>query len=95
MKARYAERFAGSNCGTVLSYFIGEEFVGVHVTERKETYMALHFELIACCPVVLPAARKLGEKPRHAFSLLLLKLLVNHPDNNQERFMELITKIQS
>lgn len=68
-------------------------------TERKEKYMALHFRADCVLPgVAAPLARQLGGKPEHTFSPLLLLLLVNQPDkpdNNQERFMELITKIQS
>lgn len=79
----------------VLSHFIGEGFVGVYVTERKEMYTALHFWADCVLPGGAARCAATWWKTRHAFSLLLPQLLVNHPDNNQERFMELITKIQS
>lgn len=52
----------------VLSYFIGEDFVGVLVyTEPRERTRYFIFKLIRCCPVVLPAAR-LSEMPALTFS---------------------------
>lgn len=85
----------------VLSHFIGEEFVGVHVYRAQRKVHGTSFSnwlraARCCCPLT----RRLGGKPEHTLSplLLLLLLLVNQPekpDNNQERFTELITKIQS
>ena len=60
-------------------------------TERRESTWHFIFELIACCPVVLPAASRLSEKLAFAFSLFLLKINQQEKsDYTQERFMKLV-----
>lgn len=54
--------------------------------------MALHFELIARCPVAAPAARLLSEKLPLAPLLLQINLPQKKSDYDQERFMGTIQK---